>query len=411
MNHTQLPLAIEVLAEAEITPHIIGEAGIGKSQGVYQFGDRIDAHVVEVRVGLMADAGDLVGIQEFIRCLNTGEALSTRHVLPDWFMKAVVETTQAGESQKRVILFFDELTRGHKDLLQACFELVYDRALKGTKVRQGTIIVAASNPTTDDYAGSMEFSDDAFQDRFCHIKLEPTVDEWVQFSKKTGVDMSIIDFIGEYPQMLDKDHKPWSLDFVNPSRRSWSRLHKVLSIIEKKGPEYKEIELELMIGIVGEKAALAYRKFRESYIKSIKAVDVLESYTINPMVKKSVTDAVEKGRVDMIAQMTDELFPEIAKHKTLTQLQADNIAALVADLPVESAYAIAQKITTTGAEHSEACRNIVDPDNSKYLSGTPSLWTHKVLVERIEKIRTARMKVKAQAEAAKKSTKKTEVPF
>lgn len=398
-------MAFDVLHEAKITPHIIGEAGIGKSFGVYQWTEARGGVVVEVRVGLMADSGDLVGIQEFIKCKSTGEALATKHVLPDWFMKAVVEVQNAATQGKFVTLFFDELTRGHKDLLQACFELVYDRALKGTKVRAGTFIVAASNPTTDDYAGSMEFSDDAFQDRFCHIKFEPSLEEFVNYGKGFGkIDNSILDFIQEYPQMLDKEHKPWSLDFVHPSRRSWDRLNKVLTIIENN-PEFKEIELELMFGIVGEKAALAFRTFRDTYIKSIKAKDVLESYSTSPVVRDSVAKAIEKGRTDMLGTLNEELVTLLEKMEGLTQLQADNLADLVHDLPIEHAYALTLKLTSGGQN-----RAIMHIDGK-----TPGLYAHTKFVSRIEYIREQRMAVKAQAEKAKTKGKKakdtSEVPF
>lgn len=400
-------MAFDVLREAEITPHIIGEAGVGKSAGVYQYAESRGGEVVEVRIGLMADAGDLVGIQEFIRCKTSGEPQSTRHVLPDWFMKAVVQVETAAQNDKFVILFFDEMTRGHKDLLQSIFELVYDRSLKGTKVRKGTFMVAASNPTTDDYAGSMEFSDDAFQDRFCHLKIEPTMEEFIQYGKTRGnIDNSVLDFIQEYPQMLDKEHKPWSLDFVHPSRRSWDRLNKVLKIIDSK-PEYKEIELELMFGIVGEKAALAYRTFCESYIKSIKAQDVLDQYTTNPMVRDSVTKAIGKNRQDMLGTLNEELVALIEKMEGLTQLQADNLADLVHDLPVEHAYALTLKLTSGGQN-----RAIMHIDGK-----TPGLYAHEKFVKRIEYIREQRMAVKAQAEKSKaKKTKAsksddTDIPF
>jgi hypothetical protein len=397
MNITQLPLAFEILAEAEITPHVIGEAGVGKSQSVYQYAEKMGMDVVEVRVGLMADSGDLVGIQEFIRCENTQQPLSTRHVLPDWFMEAVVKIRKAGSENRQVVLFFDELTRGHKDLLQACFELVYDRALKGTKVRKGTFIVAASNPTTDDYAGSMEFSDDAFQDRFCHIKLEPTVEEFINYGKTRGkISNVILDFIGEYPQMLDKEHKPWTLDFVNPSRRSWDRLNKVLNIIEKKGGAYKDIELELMFGIVGEKAALAFTDFRNTYIKSIKAIDVLNSYSSNPMVRKSVAEAIEKGRTDMLGTLNEELFAELAKLDKLTREQADNLADLSHDLPVEHAYALVLKLTGSPSE-------MVGIRTIEGESGL-GLWSHPKFVARVEHIKKQREEVKKQAK--KKEAKK-----
>lgn len=410
MNITQLVLAFDVLREAEITPHVIGEAGIGKSQSVYQYAELNNMEVVEVRVGLMADAGDLVGIQEFVRCATSGDALSTRHVLPDWFMKAVVDLQAAATSGKQVILFFDELTRGHKDLLQACFELVYDRALKGTKVRKGTFVVAASNPTTDDYAGSMEFSDDAFQDRFCHIKLEPTVEEFMNYGRGRGkIDNTILDFIGEHPQMLDKDHKPWNLNFVYPSRRSWDRLNKVLKVIEQKGEQYKEIELELMFGIVGEKAALAFQNFRTTYIKSLKAADIFDNYGTSPVVRDSVTKAVEKARADMIATMIDELISLIGKVEDgLTQQQADNLADLVHDLPVEHAYNLSVRLTK------ECQRNIMTIKGGAAQQG---LFYHPKFVARSTYIVEERKKIKEQAakaatKAPKKSKKSTdEIPF
>lgn len=407
MNHKNLPLALEVLAEAQITAHIIGEAGVGKSQGIYQYGEKIGAKVVEVRVALMADAGDLVGLQEFIQNEKSGKPYATRHVLPEWFMQAVLEVENASHNEQPVILFFDELSRGHKDLLQAIFELVYDRALKGTKVRNNVIIVAASNPTTDDYAGSMEFSDDAFQDRFCHLKFEPTNEEFFSYGRKTGkVAGSIVDFLQEQPKLIDKEHQAWTMDFVQPSRRSWERVSLIESIIEKKGPEFKEIELELFFGIVGEKAALAYMDFRRTYIRSLKADKVLNEYLTNTEVRNNVAGAIEKNRLDMLATLNEELLEEIAKLSSLTQAQADNIGALVTDLPVESAFALVNSLLSNG-KHSSAVQSI----DGK----SPGLYEHKAIVKRMTTITEERKKIKEQAKKIEAKKKKKvdndEIPF
>jgi hypothetical protein len=404
MNFKQAKLAMKVLRAAKITPHFIGRHGIGKSAGVYQFGAEENMEVVEIRVGLMADAGDLTGIQEFLKCLETGKAYATKHVLPDWFMKAVADVENAGASDRGVIIFIDELNRGHKDLLQAIFELVYDRSLKGVKMRDNCFIVAASNPPTDDYA-VLDFSDSAFEDRFCHIKLEPTHDEFIQFGKTFGgMENSVLDFLIEHPQLLETEGKPFNLDFVTPSRRSWDRLSKVLKIIETN-PEFKEVELELMFGIVGEKAALAYRTFRDTYIKSIKAADVLNSYGQMPAVRDSVVKAIEKGRTDMLGTLNEELAALIEKMDGLTSVQADNLADLVHDLPVEHAYALTLKLTSSGTN-----KAIMNIDGK-----TPGLYAHQKFVKRIEYIREQRMAVKKQAEEAKKATKgkkkSEEIPF
>jgi hypothetical protein len=400
MNFKQSKLAMTVLFQAGITPHFIGEAGIGKSAGVYHYANDIDADVVEVRIGLMADAGDLVGIQEFIKCEQTGQPLSTRHVLPDWFMKAAVAVQGAAENNRSVIIFLDEMSRGHKDLLQAIFELVYDRSLKGVKIRSNCHVVAASNPATDDYAGSMEFADDAFQDRFCHIKLEPTKEEFFQYGKTMGkFDNAILDFLMDNPKLMEKEHKAWGMDFVQPSRRSWDRVNKILAIIPTvDGAE--EVEFELICGIVGFEAASAFTKFRKTYTKSIKADEVLNYYSQKALVKESVTKAVEKDRTDMLAKLNEELVEILDKMDGITQQQADNLADLVHDLPVESAYTLALKLTTNG--HNRAIMNI----DGK----TPGLYAHKKFVDRINYIKEERVKIKAIAEEEKKNQPATRGP-
>lgn len=390
MNFRQAKMAMKVLFAAGITPHFIGRHGIGKSAGVYQFAAEENYDVSEIRVGLMADAGDLVGIQEFVKCAKSGEPLSTRHVLPDWFMKTVADVEGAAKNNRGVIIFIDELNRGHKDLLQAIFELVYDKSLKGTKMRGNCHVVAASNPPTDDYA-VLDFSDSAFQDRFCHIVLEPTHEEFVQYGKTLGkMELSVLDFVAEYPKMLEEPGKPFSLNFVTPSRRSWERVSKIVQQLEKM-PELKEVEFELMVGIVGQNAAHAYRNFRESYIKSIKAEDVLNSYSKLPAVRESVKKAIEKGKNDMLGTLNEELHELLEKMEGLTMEQADNLADLVHDLPVEHAYALTLKLTSGGQN-----RAIMSIDGK-----SPGLYAHERFVARIDYIRQQRMAVKAQAEKAK----------
>lgn len=333
MNIKQAFLAMDACFAADITPHFIGLHGIGKSAMVYQYAALRDYDVVEIRVGLMADAGDLVGIQEFIKCSTTGEAQSTRHVLPDWFMKTVAQITSAAESQRKVIIFVDELNRGHKDLLQAIFELVYDRSLKGVKMATGCQVVAASNPPTGDYS-VLDFNDSAFQDRFVHIKLEPSKEEFIAYGRENNrIESSVLDFVQEYPAMLENSAlEGFDLKFVKPSRRSWDRVSKLL-----KAGANKDIELELIMGVVGLEAAMSFQNFRETYFKSLKADLVLNDYK---KARKDIQAAIAKGRQDMLGTLNEELDALFKTMTSLTMAQADNISELIADLPPEHAFAL-----------------------------------------------------------------------
>lgn len=401
MNIKQAFLAMDACAAAKVTPHFIGLHGIGKSAMVYQYCDlRKYDEVVELRVGLMADAGDLTGLQEFLRCLKTGQATSTRHILPDWFMKAVADIGEAAGQGKRIIIFIDELNRGHKDLLQAIFELVYDRSLKGTKIGSECFIVAASNPPTDDYA-VLDFNDSAFQDRFVHLKLEPSHAEFIEYGRTIGgIENSVLDFVSEYPSMLENNSlQSFDLKFVKPSRRSWDRVSKIL----KAGAD-KEIELELIMGIVGLEPALAFQKFRETYFKSLKADLVLNDYK---KVKKDISAAIEKGRTDMLGTLNEELDQLFKGMTGLTINQADNLAELVHDLPVEHAYALAIIVKS----NSQCTLNVEGLTKTKLVTGaapTLGMFAHKKFVERVLSAQVKRDELKLSVTP---EVKTEEVPF
>lgn len=393
MNIAQAFLAMDACFAADITPHFIGLHGIGKSAMVYQYAESRGYRVEEIRVGLMADAGDLVGIQEFVKDLKSGEAVSTKHILPSWFMEAVVKVEKSAKAQTPVIIFIDELNRGHKDLLQAIFELVYDRSLKGTKMRKGCQVVAASNPPTGNYQ-VLDFNDSAFQDRFCHIKLEPSVEEWLKYARETQPQSAIADFIAENPLLLeDKNLEAFDLSFVKPSRRSNIRI----ALLEKTKPN-PEIELELYMGIIGLTPALAYMKFRETNYKSIKADVALNDYAA---VKKDVLSAIAKDRKDSLGTLVEEIGALLATMDKLTMNQADNLAELTEDLPAESQFALALVVKS----NQQCTMNIENFDTAKMCSVTdyPNLqnpeklgmFAHKSFVKTISYVRKQRDIIKA----------------
>lgn len=390
MNVKETMLAMDALFAAGITPHLIGLHGIGKSALVYQYGESRDYDVVEIRLGLMADPGDLVGIQEFVKSKKTGEPVSTRHVLPEWFMKAVAQVEESASNGRKVIIFIDEMNRGHKDLMQAIFELVYDRSLKGVKMAEGCQVIAASNPPTKDYS-TMDFNDAAFQDRFCHIKFEPTSEEWIDFMRKTSPQSSVADFILSYPKMLENDElEQFSLDFIKPSRRSWDRIAK----LEKVKPA-PEVELELFMGIVGETPAISYRNFRETNFKSIKAEEVLNNYG---NVKKDVLNAAAKNKNDVLGTLNEELEALIKTLPELTMAQADNLGEFIHDLPVEHAYTLAINIK----QNSSVTMKISDPVKEKFVPNYDHLgmFGHTRFVDRAKSIKLQRQEMTGKTETS-----------
>lgn len=384
MNIKQAFIAIDVSRQMKRTLHLIGKHGIGKSSIVYQYAAQHGYEVAEIRVGQMADAGDLIGLQEFIKNPKDNVVYATKHILPSWFMESVT-------SGKKVIIFIDELNRGAKDLLQAIFELVYDLSLKGVKMNEESFVIAASNPPTDDYA-VLDFSDSAFQDRFVHVKLEPTPQEFLAYAKDKGMSQPMIDFIGEYPQQLeDQGLANFQLDFVKPSRRSWEAVSR-LDLINVAD---ENVYFEMLQGIVGLTASVAYRDFKTTYVQSLKAEQILNDFDGNLAALQKV---IAKKRNDMIATLNEDINTYLKGVDGLTAVQGDSLIKLITlyvkSNMVEHGFVLGNVVK----ENSKATRNVEGMTND-------GLLNNDAFIEPLVKLKTMRDEAREKPATTKKTKK------
>ena len=291
MNITELSSALPYYFKAGLTPHIIGHAGIGKSSIIYQVAEKLGYEVVELRLGQMSDAGELIGLPEFNRDAK-GNALSTTFVKPDWF-----------PTREKTILFLDEINRSNKDILQAVFQLVYDKRIANHILPKDVHVVAASNPPTEEYA-VLDFDDSAFQDRFIHVKLTPTIQEFITFGKSIDASPTVLGFINSQPELLERrDLSEISMDFVKPSRRSWIRV----SNLEKTGISGDLLRMSIA-GLVGTTAATAYVEYLASQIKPPSAEEIINDFS---NAKKKI-DRILKDSDSTRGDMFDAMWTDLS---------------------------------------------------------------------------------------------------
>lgn len=326
MNFTQLKSVLPYALKIGRTPHIIGHAGIGKSSIVYQVFQEMGYNVVERRLGQMADAGDLIGLMEFIKNKDNVNT-HVDYVLPKWFPR-----------EPKTVIFLDEVNRAHKDLLQAIFELVYDKSLMGNKLPEDCHIVAASNPPTGDYQ-VLDFNDTAFQDRFIHIKFEPTLEEFITYGKSRNLSNTVLDFISENPKLLENTElEDFSLDFVKPSRRSWEAVAKLDELNMEKA-----LFVETIMGIVGSHAAIAFSSYKENYVKNISAKDVLYNYD---KIKHDLKVILDKNQNDKVSDLISNVIHDLKKLETLPKVVQNSILSFTTDLTDEFAFTFMQALMT-----------------------------------------------------------------
>ena len=234
----------ELLSLLDITPAdqnlmLVGNHGIGKSEILTEYFSGKGMKVVPLFLGQMSDPGDLIGIPN--RNDTTGK---TEFMPPYWFPL----------DGKPVVLFLDELNRARPEVLQTIMDLALNRTLAGRKLPDGSRIISAVN-AGDQY--QLTDLDPALVSRFNVVTFRPTVQEWLLWAEKVGVDARVRDFIRENPMWLDKnpDAKEGAdtgLD-KTPDRRGWKRVSDIL----KTAGDISPIVTKAIAAIVGPKAASA----------------------------------------------------------------------------------------------------------------------------------------------------------
>ena len=257
-------MSIDFKTFLSIVPHIInakypvltrGRHGIGKSTVVYQLAEQLGLEVVERRASQMTE-GDLLGLPK----VNKGV---TQWLAPEWLHAAC---------NKPVILFLDEVDRATMEVRQGIFELCDSRKIAGYTLHPDTLIFAAVNGGEHGAQYQVGEMDPAELDRYTVFDVEPTVEDWLTWAKDEVCD-EIWNFINQNHQHLEhrEDYEP---NKVYPSRRSWERLSKTLSGLDKI--EHSPVLYHLATGFVGFEAAIALNDFIKNYERQVTVEDILD---------------------------------------------------------------------------------------------------------------------------------------
>lgn len=224
----------------EVTPSwqnimLTGRHGIGKSQILTNYFEAKGMRVVALFLGQMSDPGDLLGLPT--KDEATGK---TTFMPPYWFPV----------DGQPVVLFLDELNRARPEILQTVMDLVLNRKLAGRLLPEGSRIISACNDG-DEY--QLTDLDPALVSRFNIYTFRPTVEEWLLWATRKGLDERVVNFIQANPELLDRsgDTKEEQGLEKDPDRRAWEKVARVMENIS----DPKQVHQKIVAGIVGVEAA------------------------------------------------------------------------------------------------------------------------------------------------------------
>ena len=335
----------ELIQLLDITPAshnimLVGRHGIGKSEILTEYFRGKGMDVVALFLGQMSDPGDLIGIPN--KNDKTGK---TDFMPPYWFPV----------DGKPIVLFLDELNRARPEILQTIMDLALNRKLAGRKLPEGSRIISAVN-AGDQY--QLTDLDPALVSRFNIVNFTPTVQEWLLWARKSGVDGRVIDFIQENQIWLDKDPdakegEDTGLD-KTPDRRAWKRVSDILG----HTGELTQIHTRAISSVVGPKAASAFvssvssKKIvsgREVLMNFPKVREKLDGYELHQLsvVNDGIYRYLEVEKVaekdkDKVARNLEDYFEYLTHSKK-------EAAAHFANLFVQNTYPNAVQFLATGS--------------------------------------------------------------
>lgn len=238
MNPQSAKRSLAHLCERKVPVFLWGPPGIGKSSIVAQIAKEQDISFIDLRLSLL-DPTDLRGIPFF----NTKE--ETALWAPPSFLP--------DGSKPKGILFLDELNTAAPMVQASAYQLILDRKIGEYTLPDGWAIVAAGNRESD--RGVVFRMAAPLANRFVHLEMEASVEDWKAWAVKAKIHPAIIAYIAHRPDALFTFGKvDDSRSFATP--RTWEYVNEIIA----SEPE-PDLILSMVGGAIGEELAASFLGF------------------------------------------------------------------------------------------------------------------------------------------------------
>lgn len=314
--------ALPVLFRSNLATLLWSSPGVGKTESVGQVAHENDMQFITLNLATQ-EVGDLLGLPDF----QDGK---TVHRLPNWFPT---------DPDSKGILFLDEINRAQRYVLQAVFSLVLERRLHTHYLPKGWHIVAAANPYGSDVTVT-DIADEAFMTRFCHLKITPDVEEWSRYAHTVGTPNVVTSFALEQRNLFQD--KMFNLPKFTPRFRSLSALGRIVA----EGSLPEQLMYEVVMGIMGTEAGVAFMSHSKEYQSSVRGLDVLENWkkVKDVVVELSKADSKNPARLDVLNGTNIEIFNELLKMDKIGKKVQKNLLDYLITIPKDLSVSLSMKL-------------------------------------------------------------------
>lgn len=315
------PLLHSLLSMCAVTGDVIlldGPHGIGKSEKIASWA-RENGYFCKPLFASTQEVGDLVGIPHMV----DGK---TVWAMPSWLAEIIDNAAKGIKS----ILFLDEFNRAQTDVLNACLELCLNKTMHTHKLPEGTLVVAAINPSNGKYR--TQDLDPALMNRFLHVKVEANATEWLEWASKNGVHRAMISFISKNENKLFYED---DISAQSATPRSWVMASKDLLAIEPLNPSNEALRT-LFIGKLGTAIGGQFYNFYKEFSKIVEpeqVIDFVKKQKIDMSNYQNTIETIGKGINDKLLDGVEhvlliDLANKLVERYHKVGITADSIKSL-----------------------------------------------------------------------------------
>lgn len=230
----------------DVTVHLQGQPGIGKSSMLKSLAERFPEHIPVYVDCADLDLGDLA-----MPAMN--HESKTTAFYPNERFKL--------QHGKPVIIMLDEITKANEPVKNMLLPVMLERRLGSVEFHPDSIVYSTGNLTTDGVGDTMKAH---AKNRLTAVTVRnPTDDEWVLWGADNEIAPEILAWVKQFPHSLamytDEGQKE-NMYIYNPRRQQEAfvtprSLAKASPIVKNRAVLGEDVTLAALIGTIGEAAA------------------------------------------------------------------------------------------------------------------------------------------------------------
>jgi hypothetical protein len=307
----------ELYLNTQCVTALISERGIGKTSAYKQCTDELGIGYINLYAAAL-EGPDFMGLPD----------KDKKHGITIYLAPQFLPTKQAIEMElypPKGILVLEEINRVSSDTVSVLYPLLLEKKINGHDIAPGWAIGVTMNPDTMNYL--VNSLDDAMIDRFISIEVNAEIDDYITYSLKNNPNDEVLAYLNACPDMLLIVKKAADSTALSkyPTPRGWTKVQELLNNCNLEDKLMKE----LIAGIVGAQAAVAFYSFRKNKnLKIPSTTSLLENY---PDVRDEITYLISNKHMDIL----NYVIKKVIAGYSLCDNHLISIDMFLSDLPEE----------------------------------------------------------------------------